>query len=99
MNAPDAYTLHAKLYAQAPFREAMTWSNTQGRGIERMATGFREDLVDFATGHTKVGIEDVQRSIHALREQLTLLEGRCLAIHRERLRLREERENRIEDGE
>lgn len=95
MNPPDAYTLHAKLYADAPFREAMTWSTTQGRNIERIATGFRENLVGFATRHPKVTIEDVERSIRVLREHLTMLEGRCLAIHRERLRLGEQREDNV----
>lgn len=80
MSAPTPSEIHAHLYAFAPFREAMTWSNTQGRNIERMATGFRENLVAYATQHPKVGLGDVERSIRALREQLDLIEARCQAI-------------------
>lgn len=82
MTAPTPSEIHAHLYAFAPFREAMTWSNTQGRNVERMSTGFRENLVGYATQHPKVGLGDVERSIRALREQLDLIEARCQAIER-----------------
>ena len=62
----------------ATWRELNTWSQTQGRNIDRIAGGVRPALISFSM--SEVPFEHVRFRIEALRKQLVLIEAQCQAL-------------------
>ena len=66
----------------ANWRELNTWSQTQGRNIDRIAGGIRPALIAFSM--SEVPLEHVLFRIEALRKQLSLIEAQSRALDRAR---------------
>ena len=69
-----AFALH---YLHASWRERSSWSQTQGRNIDRMAEAVRPALVDFACGRPP---DEFLQRVATLREQLDYIEGQVRAL-------------------
>jgi hypothetical protein len=79
---PNRWRGWAQTMRHATWRDRSTWSQTQGRNIDRIAEGVRPALVAFAMD--EVPVDHVMDRINAVRLHLQLVEAQCVALERER---------------